>query len=252
MRRALAWYLPLLAAVIATATFGYGFVSFVRGDTGSAADFLPSPTTSTARPARELVPLVMGDSLARGAGDETGLGIGGRLNQELKKRKISARDSVNVAVNGARTADLLKQLDSRNVRTLIAQSNVIVVSIGGNDLWGGTDWRSSAPKDPDAVMGAVLDRIDQILKIVREANPSARVFLVGLYNPFVSTPGGPMLTALVNRWNGKLLERFGSDPNFTLVPTEDLFSHRERLSLDHFHPGGEGYGLIASRIAESL
>ncbi|MEO8035443.1 MAG: GDSL-type esterase/lipase family protein [Acidobacteriota bacterium] len=252
MRRALAWYLPLLAAIVAAVTFGYGFVSFVRGDTGSTADFLPAPRATSATQASVIVPLVMGDSLARGAGDETGLGIGGRLTDELRRRRIASRPSVNVAVNGAKTADLLRQLDSRNVRTLIAQSNAIIISIGGNDLWGGTDWRRSAPADPDAAMTAVLDRIDQILKIVRQSNPKARIFLIGLYNPFAATPGGPMLTALVNRWNGRLLERFGSDPNFTLVATADLFSHRERLSLDHFHPGGEGYGLIAGRIAESL
>lgn len=253
MRRTLFWYLPLTAAIVAALTFGYGLVSFLRGDTGERAGFLPAPRSAAAdgRPG-VITPLIMGDSLARGTGDESGLGIGGRLTEELKKRKLRSRPSVNVAVNGARTADLLKQLDSRNVRALIAQSNVIVISIGGNDLWGGTDWRSAPPRDPDAVMTAVMDRIGAILGIVREANPKGRVFLVGLYNPFVSTPGGPLLSALVNRWNGRLLERFGTDPNFTLVPTADLFSHRDRLSLDHFHPGNEGYALIAGRIAESL
>ena len=76
--------------------------------------------------------------------------------------------------------------------------------------------------------------------------------MIGLYNPFAATPGGPFLSALVNRWNGKLLERFGSDPNLTIVPTADLFSHHDRLSLDRFHPSDEGYALIAQRIAESM
>lgn len=255
MRRFLLWYLPVFAGVAAVVIFGYGLISFLRGDTGSPVDLVPARNTAAAAeaPRDAISPLVLGDSVARGTGDETGLGIGGRLVQELNKRHVKTKPAVNIAVNGARTPDLLKQLESENVRTLIAQSNAVIISIGGNDLWGGgTDWRSAPPKDPDAVMAAVLDRIDAILHIVRRANPRTRIFLVGLYNPFAATPAGPALTPLINRWNGKLLERFGGDPNFTLVPTSDLFSHRDRLSMDRFHPGDEGYELIAERIAESL
>jgi lysophospholipase L1-like esterase len=252
VRRFLLWYLPVAAALVAVATFGYGFASFVRGDTGTPVDWLPTRPVVDAPPRNVIIPLILGDSLARGTGDETGLGIGGRLSEELKKRHIPAKPAANLAVNGARTADLLKQLDSRNVRTLIAESSVIIISIGGNDLWGGTDWRSAPPRDPDAAMAVVLDRMDKILHIVRDANPKARIFLIGLYNPFAKTPAGPLLNALVNRWNSKLLDRFGGDPNLTIVPTSDLFSHHDRLSLDRFHPSNDGYALIAQRIAESV
>ncbi len=252
MRRFLFWYLPILAAFIAVGAFGFGFVSFVRGDTGTPVDWMQPRPVVEAPPRNVIVPLVLGDSLARGTGDETGLGIGGRLGEELKKRRIPAKPAVNLGVSGARTADLLKELDSRNVRTLIAESSVVIVSIGANDLWGGTDWRSAQPRDPEAAMAGVLDRMTKILHIVRDANPKARIFLIGLYNPFARTPAGPLLTSLVNRWNGKLLERFGSDPNLTVVPTSDLFSHRDRLSMDHFHPSNEGYALIAQRIADSV
>lgn len=251
MRRLLLWQLPLLVAIVAILTFGYGLVSFLRGDTGVPVGILASDKpVKTSR--GTIAPIILGDSLARGTGDETGLGIGGRLTDELRKRRIPEVNPVNVAVNGAKTADLLRQLDSYNVRTLLGQANLIIISIGGNDLWGGSDWRSAPPSDPDAVMGTVIDRIASIVKIAREANPTARIFLIGLYNPFAATPAGASLTALVNRWNDKVLERFGGDPNFTLVPTADLFSHHDRLSLDHFHPSDEGYALIARRIADSL
>src|SRR5207253_2112668 len=207
VRRFLYWYVPLTAALIAAAVFADGFYSFARGETGTTVN-VPSPRrVAVPPPSGTIVPLILGDSLARGTGDETGLGIGGRLVQELTRRKMKTKPAVNIAVNGARTADLLQQLDSANVRTLIGQSNAIVISIGGNDLWGGgTDWRSAPPKDPDAVMAGVLERMEKILRIVRQANPRGRVFLIGLYNPFAATPAGPTLTPLVNRWNGKLLE----------------------------------------------
>jgi lysophospholipase L1-like esterase len=165
---------------------------------------------------------------------------------------VRAKRTVNIAVNGARTADLLRQIESRNVQTILGQSNVIVVSIGGNDLWGGTDWRSAPPPDPAAIMNGVLDRMEKVVRTIRADNPRARIFIIGLYNPFTSTPFGRQLTPLVNRWNAKLIERFSDDVNITVVQTSDIFANHDRLSFDRFHPGDEGYALIARRIADAI
>lgn len=252
MRRFLFWHLPISAAVVATSVFAYGFVSYIAGDRGTPVDFLPRAEANAPAPRTTFAPIILGDSLARGAGDQSGLGIGGRLDAELKRRNMPARRTYNVAVNGARTNDLLQVLDRPNVQQLLRESNVIIVSIGGNDLWGGNDWRNAAPPDPDAVMGDVLSRIETAIEKIRAANPKGRIFFVGLYNPFLSTPQGRMLSPLVNRWNARLLEHFGNDPEFTLVQTSDLFTHRDRLALDRFHPSGEGYELVARRIADGL
>ena len=253
MRRFFFWHLPLAASLLAITLFAYGFAAYLSGDRGTPVDFLPSPVTAAPAAPRDVVaPVILGDSLARGAGDERGLGISGRLDAELRRRGIRARRTYNLGVNGSRTTALLRQLESPNVQQLLRDANVIVVSIGGNDLWGGTDWRSAAPPDPEQVMTGVLTRIETAIERIRAVNPRARIFFIGLYNPFVSTPDGARLTSLVNRWNARLLEHFGDDPNFTLVATADLFSHRDRLALDRFHPGGEGYELIARRIAESV
>ncbi len=239
-----------MTAVAAAITFGAGFYSFLRGDTGKPVDFVAPRRAAVAAPAPSqlLAPIIVGDSLARGTGDATGLGIGGRLDTELRRRNMKAKRTINIAVNGARTPDLVRQLESANVRRLLAESNVIIVSIGGNDLWGGGDWRTAAPRDPDAVMTAVLDRIEGVVGRVRAANPTAHIFLIGLYNPFRGTP----LTAPVNRWNAKMIDRFASDLNLTVVQTADIFASRDRLSLDRFHPSGEGYEMIARRIADAV
>jgi lysophospholipase L1-like esterase len=252
MRRFFFWYLPVTLSLLAVAVFAYGFVAYLRGETGTPVDTsalrAPAPTAQTST----IAPIILGDSLARGAGDSAGLGISGRLDEELRRRGLRAQRTLNVGVNGARTGDLLQLLDHTNVRNLLGQSNVIIVSIGGNDLWGGNDWRNAAPPDADAVMDDVLGRIEIAVEKIRAANPKARIFFIGLYNPFVSASDGARITNLVNRWNARLLEHFGTDPNFTLVPTSDLFSHHDRLAMDRFHPGSEGYALIARRIAEAM
>jgi len=252
MRRFVYWYLPLFAALIAASVFGYGFVMFLRGDTGAPVDVAPVSAVAANASAQELIPLVVGDSLARGTGDETGRGIPARLDDELRTRHIRSRRTLNLGYDGARTTDLLHHLETPNVRRLIAESNVVIVSIGGNDLWRGADWRTAAPPNPDGVMNDVLGRIEKVIATIRALNPKARIFFVGLYNPFGATPQGRMLNAMVNRWNGRLLDRFGGDPNFTLVQTADLFSHHDRLAIDRFHPDGEGYALIARRIADGV
>lgn len=252
MRRFFFWFLPIGAALIAAGVFGYGLALYVRGDTGTPVDAgISAPAAST--PSKDVIaPVILGDSLARGAGDETGLGIPGRLDAELRRRGVRAQRTYNFAVNGARMNDLLQVLGRENVREILRQSNVIIVSIGGNDLWGGNDWRNAAPPNPDAAMNEVMGRIETAVETIRAANPKARIFFIGLYNPFVKSPIGPSLTTLVHRWNARLLDHFSNDPDFTLVQTEDLFAHRDRLSVDRFHPSGEGYGLIARRIAEGI
>jgi lysophospholipase L1-like esterase len=256
MRRFLLWLLPLTAAILAAVLFGFGFLSYLRGDTGTLVGIQgrPSLERQESAPATpKVAAVILGDSLARGTGDEDGRGIGGRLDGELRQRKMPAQRTYNFAVDGARTPDLLSVLKRDNIREIIRESNVVIVSIGGNDLWGrGADWRSAVPPNPDTTMNDVLGRIDEAIQVIRAANPRARIFFVGLYNPFVKTPIGLQITRLVRVWNARLLTRFGSDPNFTLVQTEDLFSHRDRLSVDRFHPGGEGYALIARRIADDL
>ena len=148
MRRFLVWYLPITAALVAAIFFGAGFYSFLSGDTGTSVSLTPGPRVTTSAPRKQIAPIILGDSLARGTGDETGLGIGGRFVDELKKRQIDTKNIVNIAVNGARTRDLEQQLTSHNVQTLLSQSNVVIVSIGGNDLWGDNNWRNAQPRDP--------------------------------------------------------------------------------------------------------
>ena len=252
MRRFLVWYLPITAALVAAILFGAGFYSFLSGDTGTSVSVQAGPRVAAPAPRQQIAPIILGDSLGRGTGDESGLGIGGRLVDELRRRHVDTKNIVNIAVNGARTRDLEQQLASPNVQTLVAQSNVVIVSIGGNDLWGDANWRNAPPRDPERVMKEVLDHLQGSVRTIRGVNPSGRIFIIGLYNPFVTTPFGKMLTPFVNNWNALLVERFATDPRIVIVQTSDIFAYRDRLSFDRFHPGDEGYSLIARRIADAI
>jgi lysophospholipase L1-like esterase len=254
VRKIFYWYVPAAAALIATLIFATGFYSYLNGDTGtqvSVATTAQSGQPGAAVLHQMVAPIILGDSLARGTGDSTGLGIGGRFVEELQRRKVPTKEIVNIAINGARTADLLQQLDHHNIRVLLGQSNAIIISIGGNDLWG-DNMRNAPTQNPEPVMNAVMERLQRVVAIVREANPTARIYVIGLYNPFISAPFGKLITPLVRNWNARLTERFASDPNIVIVQTSDIFAFRDRLSEDRFHPSGEGYELIARRIADTF
>ena len=255
LRKFLLWYLPLTSALAGATLFGYGFYAGVSGNAGVrvAGDVSGKPLAIAQKPQDSLRIVLLGDSLARGVGDERGLGIGGSVEEELKKKKLKYSDTTNLAVSGSKTPDLVKQLEGRSVRTLIAEANVVIVSIGGNDLFGSAvGGREGPPADVGVIMDQVRGRVTSIVKTVRATNPNARIFVIGLYNPFSMNPSGAMLNPLVNRWNANLVSAFEGDARLTVVQTADLFTHRDRLSADRFHPGAEAYGIIGRRIAESL
>src|SRR5690348_4084954 len=109
MRRFFYWYVPLGAALISAAVFAHGFYSFAHGDTGTPVSVATVSREAASAPKGIIAPIILGDSLARGTGDETGLGIGGRFVEDLRQRHIPTKNIIDLAVNGARSGDLLHQ-----------------------------------------------------------------------------------------------------------------------------------------------
>ena len=255
MRRFFLWVLPLTASLAAIVVFASGFYLGVRGGAGTPVSVTTGPVAARS-PNGPLQFVILGDSVARGTGDATGLGIGGNLDRELRSRRIAHKPPVNLAVNGARTKDLLTLLESHSVQTIVAQSDLVIISIGGNDLFGAAAMsnRERRPiiNDPENVMSEVAGHVEQVVRRVRSIRPQGRIVFIGLYNPFVKTVDGALVSRAVAEWNARLLRMFEGDPQFTLLQTSDLFSHHDRLSVDRFHPGQEGYALIARRIAEGM
>src|SRR5205085_11817580 len=70
--------------------------------------------------------VVIGDSVAHGAGDESGRGIAGVLGTMLHV------PVGNFGINGARTTDVLRAMTKMPIET----ADAVIVSIGGNDLYG--------------------------------------------------------------------------------------------------------------------
>ena len=181
--------------------------------------------------------VIVGDSVARGAGDESGLGIGGYL------RGVSV---ANVGIDGARTFTVLRHLRSRGVRDAVRGADAVVVSIGGNDLFGDTRARLWSTFAPSVSMWRASLRVRRVVSAIRRENANARIYLIGLYNPYRAK----WLDPHIARWDARLIAMFAETRGVTVIRVADVLAGAGMLSpIDRFHPSAKGYRRIAERVA---
>ena len=253
------WRLPAAVGAAATLLFAAGFVLAFRGAAGRPLGAPPPEARAAALPPPRVngrLLLVLGDSLARGTGDESGRGFAADVLDGLRKR--GPVEIANLGINGAESDEVRDLSEKPNVRSLAANAAWILVSVGGNDLSHAvprTDARAPSPlEDVARARDAYAGNLRAILAGLREANPRAPIRLLALYDPFESVTGSTRLgKSVILNWNAVAQETALSFPNVVVVPTLDLFEGREdRLAIDHFHPNREGYGLIATRFLQVL
>jgi lysophospholipase L1-like esterase len=229
----------LVAAIVATLTFAIIQLYTIA---------VGRPEHAVANAVTRIV--VLGDSVAHGAGDESGRGISGDLDQMLRSRGTPLVSAINLGINGARVSNIRELLRIPEMRAKVAAADAVILSIGGNDLYGDRQAQLSSLLWPAMAMRITLNKVDGIVRLVRDINPAARVYLLGLYNPYRNSALSGFLDRQVALWDSALIAQFANHPDVDVVRIADLFELLPRLSsLDHFHPSQAGYELIAERIA---
>lgn len=196
--------------------------------------------------------VAIGDSLAYGAGDESGAGIAGRLQGELLAQGIGEVETVNLGVNGAQTADLIRRLEQKRVRDQIARADAIVLSIGANDLFRSPHSREEMMRAPLAAAERILGRISTIVTELHEINPRAKILLLGGYNPVPRHEWASTINQYLGVWDEALAARFEHDPRLAVVKMSDIVTAQRLSRYDSFHPGADAYREAAKRIAGML
>lgn len=187
--------------------------------------------------------LILGDSLAHGAGDETGRGIAGAL------AALTGAGVENLGINGGRTSELLRQLEREDVRRSVRRAQLIVVSIGGNDLFGNSLERLRSRVAPRVASWVVSRRVRRAIARIHAENPTAEIALLGLYDPYRETKLAPWIDTQIARWDARIIALFAGHRAVNVVRIADLVDERWAISpLDHYHPSARGYRAIAQRI----
>ncbi|MGG5253916.1 SGNH/GDSL hydrolase family protein [Neobacillus sp. SM06] len=213
------------------------------------ADFFP----------RKLTVVSAGDSLTEGVGDSTNQGgYLPYLKKMLEKDKwVKEAHFYNYGVKGNQTTDLLKRLQSPTLSGAIKKADMVILTIGGNDIMqvvrdNISNLQISAFTKEKEVY---ISHLTRIFDIILAENPHASIVLVGLYNPFEKWFSNvEEMNQIVDDWNKAGQTVVANYSNAYFVSIEDLFikTNENLLYTDNFHPNDKGYKLIAQRLHESL
>jgi lysophospholipase L1-like esterase len=168
----------------------------------------------------------------------------------------------NLAIGGLRADQLLARLGDKGFVNAITQADIVLLTIGGNDLFqfasnNGSMAQGSdiSPAQLEQRLPEAQNRLRDVLAQIRRLNGAARIVYVGLYNPFFDLQQiRADASDIVQRWNDYAHHIAVADGNATVVPTYDLFESdiARYLSSDHFHPNEAGYVRMAERIVQAL
>ena len=258
MLKKIQWYLILCFAFIATIIFFSGFLTSISITTFSNKT-ANGPVDEAPSKVSELDPnsyniLVMGDSLAKGTGDERGKGFDGYFKDSWKSKTTKPININNIAINGDVSSGLLKVVQSQQNLNYIQRSEIIFISIGGNEISRlKSQTLTTANSSIKNLQDNYLKNLNEIFKTIRSKNSSSLIIFMGLYNPFGKEISTDMVSFL-NDWNYQTEQLVSVDKNSIFIPTYDLFKYNleSYLTVDNFHPNSNGYQAMANRILEAL
>ncbi|MEI2404252.1 SGNH/GDSL hydrolase family protein [Bacillales bacterium AN1005] len=203
----------------------------------------------------ELNVVAAGDSLTQGVGDSTGTGGYVPYLQKLfqQEQGIGTVTINNYGVKGNRTDQLLKKIKSAEVKQSISDADMVILTIGGNDIMKVVrDHISNLQLDDfTPQMKTFETNLYNVLREIRKDNQQAAIVLVGVYNPFTKWFADvDEMNDIVTEWNRTGENILTLYDNTYFVPIEQIFSDTTEnlLYTDYFHPNDKGYQLIADEI----
>lgn len=225
-----------------------------------------------------LTVLALGDSVTSGAQCSC-TPFPEQLAQLLGAREQVGVDAVNLGVNGLTSTDLVAQVGEPPTRRAAAAADVVVVTVGANDLLPAQDRWDQSPastaQEPSCGGGDDQARVDQVgadvgavlgqVDALRSGRPT-RVLVTGYWNVFedgdVATAGrGPAYL----RWSDGLTRclnaRLRSTARAHGATYVDLYAPFKGtgdsdptglLADDGDHPDAAGHAIIARALLDAL
>ncbi len=210
--------------------------------------------TLTKKNREKLSIVALGDSLTRGVGDDSGDGYVKRLTAQLTDDYNQKVSLSNLSVSGAKTTDLLTLLNTSGTKHTLENADLVVMTIGGNDLFPGVETLTTnlAEYTPDT--NAFITNSKEIIELIRSYNKDAPIYWISLYNPFEEFKELGDTSKFVIDWNHQLQTLATQYPEIHIIPVFDLFQGQGKnfLYTDHFHPNKKGYEAISERLVQSI
>ena len=203
--------------------------------------------------------VAFGDSLTEGIGDTTNSGGYVPLLEDmlLQHKGVKSVNMTNLGIKGNRTSHLIKRLETNDVRSAISNANIVIITVGGNDVMKVVreNFLALSFDAFRSEQSSYENRLKVIINQIRAINENTQIVLVGVYNPFFALIGDlPEVDEVINNWNKGSISVLQQYDNTTFVEVSDIFmdSEVDLLYTDEFHPNSVGYQRMAERINRDL
>lgn len=239
------WYGFLVFSILLTVTALYGLWIGYQDIVNPPERTLSIGQEERPEPEGEIY-VALGDSLTRGVGSTSGAGYVQPVSKALEDEDIRTQ---NLAVSGARTEDLLEQLEQPEVRRTIENARYITLTIGANDLFNrGENVEKFESIDIRQVIEMAEGNLDTIFKEIRALNKSATVVYIALYNPFQNDENGKAFNQLIIDWNASAKQLANPYDIDVIDPFAYVSDLSRDLSSDQFHPSDRTYEKFAEDV----
>ena len=258
------WYSILAIACAGFIVLASGFyqaIMITTMDSPQPSSAPPIPITQTPEDSTQLSKnpntiqlLILGDSVAKGTGDEKSKGFSGYLTENFKNNTSKEILVQNAGIDGLESLGLLEQLQSQRLEKLITNSDVILISIGGNDVRSILTLNTLEKEEEFNVrLNTYQNNLKLMFKELRKTNPNSIIVFLGLYNPYERATSLED-ARLLNTWNYNTQQLVEEDRKTIFIPTHDLLKYNlERyIAQDGLHPNSAGYQVLANRISKSV
>lgn len=201
--------------------------------------------------------VAIGDSLTQGVGDHTKNGGYVGILDQIINHDLEVVTFTNFGKAGYRTDQLLTYLDDKEVAAKIRHADLIIITIGANDIMQVVKENFTDLTYDLFVTERVYyeRRLDEIMRKIIDLNEDVEVYLLGIYNPFTRYFYDiEELNRIVDDWNQTSETITSQYEHVTFVPIIDIFAN-PNINLfadDNFHPNYRGYHRIAERILEYI
>jgi lysophospholipase L1-like esterase len=258
MYKNILWYVIIVIALISLVFFVRGFYKamlFTIGSVNSAdmqsPEFKESQVEEIKNENNHRV-LIIGDSIAKGTGDEKVKGIGGYLPELLKNYTPKNVVVENFGIDGLKSAELLELVNSGKLDDKIVSSDFIIISIGGNDIRQIQNLKDIAREESfNQKQEEFLVSLEGITKKIRSMTKDSIVVFIGLYDPYSQLNEN---ARLLTTWNYNAQLIIESDEKALFISTYDLFKFNldRFIAPDRLHPNGMGYHTISYLVSRSI
>lgn len=200
--------------------------------------------------------IALGDSLAIGMNsyNEIGYSYTDYLAEYLKENNKLSYYTKKYANSGYRAKDLINQIRLNNkIKKDLRESNLVTVSIGGNDLLDNININDINIKNILKQKQAINKVIPNIEKCIKEIRKYAKqdLIIIGYYNPIpflfnISGKDLDILFAYIDDEYKKIAEKYKSK----YISIYQLFKNNSLVlpNPNNIHPNIEGYKKIFEEI----